>query len=267
MAKIGYLYLNNGEWNGQQIVPKEYVLASTKHLFDANGPHSGYGYGWYIEPNGSYFAKGDYGQVIYITPKQGIVTVFTDGITQDTTTLESLVGTYIIPAVKSAGALPENPASTALLNDKITTIEKPAPAPIPPLPKLAQTISGKKYLLEDGETFTLSFAGDQATLDWSLKDQSIHLPIGMDNVFRTTPYDQTEDLSLFHAIQQPLGPIFFALRGSWTSEAVFVLTMQILNSNNRHTMFFTFAGDKVNILHSETASSDTVTFIGQVQSP
>ena len=34
MAKIGYLYLNNGEWDGKKVVPKEYVLASTKHLFD-----------------------------------------------------------------------------------------------------------------------------------------------------------------------------------------------------------------------------------------
>ena len=33
MAKIGYLYLNNGEWNGKQIVPKDYVLSSTKHLY------------------------------------------------------------------------------------------------------------------------------------------------------------------------------------------------------------------------------------------
>ena len=34
MAKIGYLYLNNGKWKGKQIVPKEYVLASTKHQVD-----------------------------------------------------------------------------------------------------------------------------------------------------------------------------------------------------------------------------------------
>ena len=149
---------------------------------------------------------------------------------------------------------------------KIAALEKPAPQPIPPLPKMAQTVSGKKYVMDDGEAFTLTFTGDQATLDWSFKDQSIQLPVGMDNVFRTTPYNQTEALSFFGANQKPLGPIFFALRGGWTTDDTFVLTMQILNSANRHTLRIIFSGDKVRIIHTETASGDSVSFQGQVQS-
>jgi CubicO group peptidase (beta-lactamase class C family) len=30
MAKIGLLVLNNGNWNGEQIVPEEWIIASTK---------------------------------------------------------------------------------------------------------------------------------------------------------------------------------------------------------------------------------------------
>ena len=60
MAKIGYLYLNNGEWDGKQIVPKEYVLASTKYIIKVyQFPLGwGYGYGWWIAPDGSYSAEG-----------------------------------------------------------------------------------------------------------------------------------------------------------------------------------------------------------------
>ena len=89
MAKIGYLYLNNGEWDGKQIVPKEYVLASTKHLFDVfrtgNGTFTGwgYGYGWWIAPDGSYSSEPGSGQFISVKPDQGIVTVFTGSTTQD----------------------------------------------------------------------------------------------------------------------------------------------------------------------------------------
>ena len=270
MAKIGYLYLNNGEWNGKQIVPKEYVLASTKHLFDVYRSHSGwgYGYGWLIAPDGSYLTEGNYGQVIDVKPEQGIVTVFTGGTSEDfSLNEEDLVDQLIVPAVKSAGPLPENKASTALLNDQITALEKPAPGPILALPKIAQTISAKKYLLEDGEAFKLTFAGDQATLDWSFKDQSMKFPIGMDNVYRATPFEQTEMTSLFGGTEQRLGHVFLALRGSWTAIDTFELTMQNLDSSRHHTVIFKFAEDKVNTIQSETINGDIVSLQGQVQGP
>ena len=97
------------------------------------------------------------GQLIAVKPEQGIVTVFTGSASDDLSSEEEgFVDHVIVPAVKSAGALPENPASMAVLNDQITALEKHAPQPIPPLPKMAQTISGKKYLLDDGEAFTLT---------------------------------------------------------------------------------------------------------------
>jgi CubicO group peptidase (beta-lactamase class C family) len=274
MAKIGYLYLNNGLWNGRQIVPKEYVLASTKHLFDVYRSQSGwgYGYGWYVAPDGSYFAEGYYGQVIDVKPEQDIVAIFTGGTAEDfSSNEEGLIDQLIIPAVKSPGALPENPASTALLNDQITALEKPAPGPILPFPKIAQTISGKKYLLEDGEAFTLTFTGDQATLDWSFKDQSVQFPIGIGNSFSTTPFDQTGMTSVLGATEQRLGQVFLALRGSWTGDDTFELTMQGLDSIRRHTATLTFAGDKVKVNTIQTEPVDNgnapVSLQGQVQSP
>jgi CubicO group peptidase (beta-lactamase class C family) len=269
MAKLGYLYLKNGEWDGKQIVPKDYVLASTKRQIDTDITNWGYGYGWRVSPDGTYLDQGYFGQLISVMPEQDIVSVFTGGTVDDFSMIEQeyFVGKFIVPAVKSVGSLPENQASTALLNDKITAIEKPASQPIPSLPIIAQTISGKKYLLDDGEAFTLTFAGDQATLDWSFKDQAMHFPIGMDNVFRTTPFNQTEMSSPFGAVEHILGQIALALRGSWTSNDTFELTMQNLNSVKRHTMSFNFTEGKVNIFHSETDTSDTSSLQGQVQSP
>jgi len=271
LAKIGYLYLNNGEWNGKQVVPKEYVLASTKHQFDiASSPGWGIGYGWWIAHDGSYSSEVLAGELIAVKPEQGIVAVFTGSSSDDLSSEEQgLVDHVILPAVKSSGALPENPASMVVLNDQIAALKKDAPGPIPPSPKLAQTISGKGYLLEDGEAFKLSFAGDQATLDWSLKDQSLHLPIGMDHVFITTAVDQTERLSPFGADPKTLNPGFVALRGIWTDDVTFELTMQFLNSTRRQTVSFIFAEDKVNIIQTNMngISPVTVPFKGQVQGP
>ena len=46
MAKIGLLVLNNGYWNGEQIVPKEWIDMSTKP-YVAESEFFDYGYQWW----------------------------------------------------------------------------------------------------------------------------------------------------------------------------------------------------------------------------
>lgn len=73
-VRFGLLYLNKGAWNGRQIVPKEWVEEST----NADG---GYGYYWWISPqnNGArdYSARGNHGQLIYVSPSTSTVIVRT----------------------------------------------------------------------------------------------------------------------------------------------------------------------------------------------
>ena len=46
MAKIGLLVLNNGNWNGEQIIPKEWIVTSTKP-YVAESEFFDYGYQWW----------------------------------------------------------------------------------------------------------------------------------------------------------------------------------------------------------------------------
>ena len=84
MAKFGQLYLNKGKWNGNQIVPSEWVANSTipldKHVQPNAGDEFssdawGYGYQWWVPgPEVSdYTAHGIYNQFIYINPKSKVV--------------------------------------------------------------------------------------------------------------------------------------------------------------------------------------------------
>ena len=84
MAKFGQLYLNKGKWNGNQIVPSEWVANSTipldKHVQPNAGDEFssdawGYGYQWWVPgPEVSdYTAHGIYNQFIYINPKSNVV--------------------------------------------------------------------------------------------------------------------------------------------------------------------------------------------------
>ena len=82
-ARFGRLYLHDGNWNGTQIVPADWVHASVTpdapHLMPGKRPTSdsvfGYGYQWWVPEGGQgdFLAIGIYGQAIYVSPRTGIV--------------------------------------------------------------------------------------------------------------------------------------------------------------------------------------------------
>ena len=79
MAKIGYLYLKDGQWDGEQIVPSAWVSASTKNFISAT-LEDGYGYQWWIDDSGMYLALGYRGQFIFGIPEKEMVVVFTSSL-------------------------------------------------------------------------------------------------------------------------------------------------------------------------------------------
>jgi CubicO group peptidase (beta-lactamase class C family) len=80
MAKIGYLYLNQGSWDGSQLVPAEWVLATIQKRAEGDILDEDYGYLWWVttvEGHAAYFAAGFGGQFIYVVPDLDLVVVMT----------------------------------------------------------------------------------------------------------------------------------------------------------------------------------------------
>ena len=83
LARLGKLYLNNGIWNGDTIVPPAYVKASLtpSGLIDANDKKKVdfYGYQWWLIPDYKgqdiFYARGILGQSIVVIPEKNIVMV------------------------------------------------------------------------------------------------------------------------------------------------------------------------------------------------
>ena len=93
MAKIGQLMLNGGNWNGEQIISKKWINASTSTVTphetlverwgspDPDTPHMSYGYMWWLMDSfmdnpayeGAYTAIGYGGQYITVIPKEKLV--------------------------------------------------------------------------------------------------------------------------------------------------------------------------------------------------
>jgi CubicO group peptidase (beta-lactamase class C family) len=98
MARLGYLYLHEGQWQGKQVVSADWVRQATQSQVEQTGLD--YGYQWWIDTEtGGYAAMGLYGQTIYVLPRLDLVIVFT--AQEDDHDREfQLIREYIIPAVK-----------------------------------------------------------------------------------------------------------------------------------------------------------------------
>ena len=78
MARFGQLYLDRGRWGDRQIVPWEWVDASTQPRATSRWSGRGYGYLWWLRPadeRGAYNASGHGGQYIYVSPLWDLVVV------------------------------------------------------------------------------------------------------------------------------------------------------------------------------------------------
>jgi CubicO group peptidase (beta-lactamase class C family) len=83
MLKFGLLYLDNGMWNGQQIIPSDWVKESTASKIQITSDE-GYGFFWWTKKfntNGrtidTYYAWGYGGQYIFIVPSYQLVVAMT----------------------------------------------------------------------------------------------------------------------------------------------------------------------------------------------
>jgi len=98
MAKIGYIFLHDGEWDGDQIVPISWVREAASKKTDAD-LFPGYGYHWWTG-NNFYCAMGYAGQFIYIFPEQDLIIVFTGHGQENWGNPQTLVRDYVLPAIK-----------------------------------------------------------------------------------------------------------------------------------------------------------------------
>ena len=102
LAKIGYLYLHDGLWDGKQVVSTDWVKESLKPYIDAE-EHFRYGFKWWLYPlNGKFvwMARGFGGQELMVFPEENLIVVFTGWeILKDPAPTKDLID-RLLPAMK-----------------------------------------------------------------------------------------------------------------------------------------------------------------------
>ncbi len=243
MAKLGFLWLHGGAWDGKQIVSHKWVEASSQKQI-GTGPEYGddYGYGWWIArpgANPTFAADGRGGQKVLVFPAMNLVLVTTGG-GFDLGDIDD----YLLAAIGKTNPLPANPAGVADLQAALIDVAQPPVAQAaPPLPDIAKAISGHAYVFDDNPYRMASLQLDfgqaaeamvHLTFYGGTADQSG--PVGLDGQYR---FGQNTDEQ---------GRLFkLGMRGGWTDEQTFVLDYNDVASPNAYMLSLHFDGKQLRL--------------------
>jgi len=260
MARIGYLYLHEGMWDGNRIIPSSWVERSRAGPVTAT---FGYRYAnlwWSMPEKGAYMARGRHSQLILVLPKLDIVAVMTGVLRDDEFYSTSRLINEIANSVKSDTPLPPDPIAKSLLAASIRQAATERPSAVGGIPELAKAISGKTLQFDTNElrikTFTLNFFDSDSSWVITTESGRPDRPIdrftglmGLDGVFRKSP-------PAIYGIN--------AAKGRWLNEHTFALERRILGRGETQAWAFTFDGNRVT-LKFENTDGTTAELRGEVK--
>lgn len=284
MAKFGLLYLQQGQWDGQQLISETWIKESITpnaypknyvNILDENGkadmetsrnnwisskfmrPFSdGYGYQWWLDRNGSYTALGTSGQYIMVLPEENMVIVITNSSSGMGAFFPyELVEKFILPAIQSEQAIKTDAdAQESLKLASEPPVLENKPGGTTELPDIALEISGNEYSLEknnwNNDNFKLDFDPelDHAVFSYTAKvHDAAEFQVGLDGAYRFT---DTE-----------IGR--FAARGSWISDSTFEIEYQQIGYSAPVQFRFMFEDDKIFV--DEVTITGITQYTGTIQ--
>jgi len=111
LAKIGYLYLRDGAWDGQPIVSKEWVKQSLTPFIAAGDVYK-YGFKWWLlqrpdRPGFIWMARGFGGQRLMVFPEEQLIAVFTGWQILGDEAADRDLAKRILPAMRAPKCEPQ----------------------------------------------------------------------------------------------------------------------------------------------------------------
>lgn len=215
IARLGQLYLQGGEWEGERLLPEWWVEEATRsHIVNPDGTWidwaQGYGFQFWMSRHG-YRGDGAYGQYCLVLPEQDAVVAIT-GATAEMQEVLDLVWRHLLPAF-GAAPLPGREAEDAALAERMSGLALPS-------------ATGKSAPLERPVTFT-PYDGGCAGLP-----KLTAVEVDADGR-RVTFVEDGDRLEL--AFGEPgwtvtEGPVPAAVSGGWIDEDSLVLDVALLET-------------------------------------
>jgi CubicO group peptidase (beta-lactamase class C family) len=247
MARIGYLYLHNGIWDGKQMIPSSWVDRAREGKVKATNGFQYANLWWSLPEKGAYMARGRHSQLILVLPKLDVVAVMTGVMPDDEYYPLGRLIDDISRSVKSDTPLPPDAIAQAVLAASIRAAATENPSPIGETPELAKAVSGKTWQLAknelDAKSFALNLVGENPT--WEIitttgkpdnPTERFSGPLGLDGMFRKSPAYYGTD----------------AVKGRWINARTFAVERRILGNSETQLWALTFDGNKVTVTYEDT---------------
>lgn len=252
MAKFGQLLLQNGIWNGKQLIPKEWIkeatsfkiptsLSANKDSLSRSDWGQGYCYQMWRGKNNTVRLDGMGGQFVVLIPDKDAIVVLTANArnTQDEL---NLVHNYLIPAIKSEKPLPENRDLLVTLHQKETLLNLKPTVASASKSELESKISEKEFILEKNinniQSVYFSFNGNECSFAIK-RDDNISILKSAANSWKfsntasssllSSPRAVSKSIDANYKLLQPV--IRVATSYTWTNKNTLELTARFVEES------------------------------------
>ena len=232
--KFGVLHLNQGQWQGRQLLSPAWVGAATRNQvqdvwmgeFDGKqylprdknkaneAQREGYGYQWWMTQHGGYYASGVFGQYCMVLPEQEAVMVFTCGLRLGEKRVHQALWQHLFPALGRSSADPK--ASQVQLDALIDHLRLPTLQGLSVSPASA-ALQGR-YIIEPNEDgvheLAFEFHGDHCTFTLVDHRGTHHLRAGFQRPLETIT--SITGNYLHHQYQPEQTPV--VAKAGWTTD-------------------------------------------------
>jgi CubicO group peptidase (beta-lactamase class C family) len=249
VARFGQFCLQRGEWQGEQLLPTDWLEAATSFqvanagsgagtaVDDAeNDWAQGYGYKFWRCRHNVYRCDGAFGQYCIVMPDQDAVLAITGGVEIMQTVLDQ-AWAHLLPAMGD-NPLPEDGAAQQALSDKIDGLTLPYPQGSVSSP-MANQVSGRRYRIEPNgqsiEVVSLTFGGDGVVLAIEKQGQK-HRIVAGSNVWLKG------DTTLENGV-----PGAIAAAGAWADDETYCMQVHFIETPYYLTFMCHFSGDSLTL--------------------
>lgn len=246
IARFGQLYLNQGVWNGQQLLPADWVaMSSAKQVSNGSNPEGfwdqGYGFQFWRNVGYGYRADGAFGQFCFVLPEFDLVLAVTSG-SPDMRIILDNVWRALIPQLRS-DALASAAADHARLRKQLSQLALPVAKGKRSSP-VAKSWSGKQIVFEANElgitSARIEFGSASTRVTFMRGDIPAKLEAGyqywMDSVFAFDEYFNPNKFAVTNNI---------ASSAAWATKDHFVVKVVCRHTHHTLTLNFRFSGDNV----------------------